>query len=347
MSLDAAITLDEIRASHASFWEGKGLLTRIKPYIPVGNHRLPIKHIGVGDESIRLRPEMLEPEYITQTVRDFAASELPREGDVYAVRGPCKIPWTEAIMGCPIKFLPQSHVAWAESYPLDFSRLDKLKFREENAWVEKLVEITRALVENAGGRYLVTHTTMRGPLDMTAAMLGAERLCLMLFDQPRQLQELLGACAEVFVQTAQAQWDAIPPIAGGHVCRYGIWAPGRVTRCQADAAAMISPQLYRRVIFPHDVEVLRSFSYNIMHTHSAHLHVAKHFLEEDALRALQVGYDQPPFGPPVKTLLPQLKHILKHKPLVFHGVVSREEINILANELPPDGLFLDLLVKES
>ena len=339
---------EAILARHRDFWRGKGLLVHTRPHVPVESARVPLAGAGVAESDVYLEPEMLLAEDFVPKPADPPTSGSnapdPCEGDVLKIRGPFKIPWTEAIMGCPVKLVPASGASWSERFLDDLADVDRLRMTPDNAWLAKLVDFTRALVEGAEGRYFVTHATMRGPIDMADAMLGTEQLCLRLVDEPERVRRLLEICTEAFILAARAQWAVIPPSGGGYVCRYGIWAPGEVTRTQADAASMLSPTLYRREILPFDLATLRAFPYGIMHVHSAYPHIAEPFLDTDVPSALQVGYDQPPFGPGVRELLPWLRRVLKHKPLIFHGVVSREEADVLCQELPPDGLLLDLFL---
>ena len=340
------MTAGDILSAHTDFWNGKGLLVHSRPYVAVHGIDVPIAGCDVATESMYLTPDML-------AVEDFMASPAgngvpdpsPVAGDVFRVKGAFKLPWMEAIMGCPIRLLPESGAAWAEKCLTDASQIGEVRPRlEDNPWLQKLVEFTRTLADGSDGSYFATHTTMRGPVDMADAMLGTEQLLLCMMDEPDRIRRLLEICTEVFIETARAQWAVIPPTDGGYVCRYGVWAPGHVTRSQADAAAMMSPQTYRHVVKPHDVRVLRAFDYTIMHTHSGYPHLAEAFGDQDVPSAIQVGRDEPPFGPPVSELIPGLKRILERKPLIFHGLVTEEEADILANELPPTGLFLDLTV---
>ena len=232
--------IEGILARHRDFWSGKGLLVRTRPYVPVVNVCVPLAGEGTAVGDVYLEPHMLNPEdflpqrFATRENRDEGES-LPMDGDVFKIQGPFKIPWTEAIMGCPVKLLPESGASWAEKFLEDLSDLESFRLQPNNSWLGKLVDFTRCLADHAAGRYFVTHATMRGPVDMADAMLGTERLCFMLMDEPKRVRKLLEICTEAFIETARAPWAVIPATRGGHVCRYGIWAPGQVTRTQADA----------------------------------------------------------------------------------------------------------------
>ncbi|MBN2295159.1 MAG: hypothetical protein JXM70_22205 [Pirellulales bacterium] len=336
--------INDVLRSHCDFWEGKGRLIRTRPYMPVTEARVPLARCGISEKDIYLEPDMLDPR---DFLPDRTSNTCLTDGDVFSIRGPYKIPWTEAIMGCPIKLVPQSGASWAESCLTDLSDIEHLRLKHDNPWLQKLVDFTQVISQRHTEDYCATHTTMRGPIDMADALLGTERLCIAMLDQPRRVQALLEICTEAFIEIARSQWKEIPPIHGGYVCRYGIWAPGHVTRTQADAASMLSPELYRRNVLPFDLEVLRAFPYSIMHVHSAYPYIAEPFLnEQDVPSAIQVGYDQPPFGPGIEQLLPTLRQMLQRKPLVFHGVVTRQEFDLVHRELPDKGILLDLFLTD-
>jgi hypothetical protein len=216
---------------HRVFWQGRGLLLRAKPYVPVREARVPLAHRGIAEGDIYLQPDMLDPlDFVPQPSGrqgqcDRAAISLPMEGDVLKIQGPFKIPWTEAIMGCPVKLVPSSGATWSESFLTGFERIERLRYRSDNLWLQKLADFARMLAEHSDGRYVATHATMRGPIDMADAMLGTSRLSLALMDEPDNVRALLEICTEAFIETARAQWAAIPPTCGGHASRYGVWAP--------------------------------------------------------------------------------------------------------------------------
>jgi len=348
-SIDKSLMFKNALKKHRDFWNGKGLLVNTRPKVAKKALRMPLKGLGVFEEnSIYLKPEMLEPAAFIEpdNLEMTSASNHPQfEGDAIKVKPPIKFPWMEAIMSCPIKLIPASGAAWAEKYLDSIDNIEKLKLQPDNHWLAKLVEFAGMLSRNNNGSYLVCHATMRGPIDIADAMLGTDRLFLELIDHPQKIQSLLDICTEAWIQTAQAQLDAIGPYLGGYISRYGVWAPGRVIRMQTDASAMISPDVYKKLILPFDMRVVESFDFSIMHTHSNYLQHIDNYLIRREPSAIQIGIDEPPFGPPVADLLDVIKKVLKSKPVIVHGGASSEEVEMLANELPHNGLELDLFIK--
>lgn len=343
-------TDNQIMEKHRAFWRGQCGLVRRRPYVPAGPLKIVLLNTrsGQADEECPVAPDMLDSSGLPDLEPGLQGTNgvMPVEGDSFVVKAPLKFPWTEAILGCPIKLLRSSGCFWVEHCALGVDDLSRRQWRADNPWLLKLVEMMATLVKNSPGKYCPTHATLRGPIDMADALLGTENLLVMLVQDQRKASAMLELCADIFVKTVKAQWAVAPPIHGGYVNRYGVWAPGLVVRSQTDASAMISPDLFRSIVLPHDLRVLSSFPFSLIHTHSAYLHILDGFLERDNVpAAVQVGIDEPPFGPEIAGLISVFKRVLERKPLIIHGVVTEQEADLLGRVLPKRGLFLDLMIK--
>ncbi|MDH7570147.1 MAG: hypothetical protein QHJ73_11245, partial [Armatimonadota bacterium] len=262
-----------------------------------------------------------------------------RQGDVFVAAAPyTKIPWIEAILGCPIRVSLRSHSFWAEAF-VSAEQLSTFAVRPDERWTNKLMEFTRYLVANARGRYLVAHTLMRGVSDMLVAMLGDALFCQALYDTPDVVHRLADQCADLFIQVARAQLALIPPFHGGWCNLFGIWAPGRSVRSQDDATALLSPQLYERFILPYQRRIADAFDYSTIHLHSACLHVAPLVCDSN-FSAVQVSVDPVPFGPPMADLIPVLARMAQQKPLLVEGPMTEAELDEALRVLPGSGLFV-------
>ncbi|NIV30391.1 MAG: hypothetical protein GWN58_13115, partial [Anaerolineae bacterium] len=92
------------------------------------------------------------------------------------------MPWVEAIIGCPIHHRDGN--IWAGHWLDTYERRDEIELRPGNPWLERLLEFTDWLARVSDGRFPVSVSLMRGPLDLLAAIRGSERMCLDLFDYP-------------------------------------------------------------------------------------------------------------------------------------------------------------------
>jgi hypothetical protein len=290
-----------------------------------------------------LRPESVRPEpFLGDYDRSEQMSARLNE-DLFMVAIPYwGIPWMEAIIGCPIQVDSGTASMWATPRSGTFNPEDLLP-APSNPWLERLLEFTDALVARAAGRYPVSLTLMRGPLDMVSGLLGHNRMCALVLDDPARLKELMQACTQVWLQVARAQWARIPRFEGGFCCGMRrVWAPGTTALNQEDASVLISPRAYADLVLESDSRIFEAFEYPMMHLHSAGLHVIDSILGVRALRAVEVDID--PGGPPVSHMLPVFRKIQEVTSLHLYGELAPADIRSLLNTLDHRGLCLEVRV---
>ncbi len=345
--MDVALTGEQLRAlrdgdlaaRHGAWWQRRGLLVGRIPQTPLGDLWLPLADGTVAEHDLDLQPEMLDLDRLAGEA--LAPGPVARHGDLFDVRSPfMRVPWVEAIMGCPIRVTIRGGSMRSQAFVHDWAEWPAHAGQLDARWLGPLEELTRLLVARSGGRYAVAHTLMRGPSDLAEAALGPEMTCLAMYDRPRELQRFLQDAADAFLAVWRAQQSLIPPLWGGWVNWFGIWAPGSVVRTQCDASAFLSPKQYARDFLSHDARIAQAADYAIIHLHSGCLHVAPAICQEERPQAIQVSLDPVPFAPPVSELLEPLARILEHKPLVIDGVLSDDEVQMLLERLPHDGLCI-------
>lgn len=325
-----------LRDRHGAFWNRDGSSS---PLLSVGKHtefadRAPIRLAdgGLVREGQVLGPGDIAPEELagphlrTRTPEDFLHGVSPYD-----------LCWTEALAGCPLRW--RSGQVWAEPFLARAQALDAPS--AANPWLAHLLDLTRLEVQTSHGDYPVCQPLMRGPVDMAAAALGDEALCLALLDQPEASKALLHSCTELFIGAA-LRWREVAPLFESGTCLYGLWAPGTSVRTQCDNAALLSPDLYRRFLSPCDERICRHFDFPLMHTHSGFIGMAAPvLLEVRGLRAVQVSLDWPA-GPAVAELLPTFQLLNDHLPLIITGALTRAELELLLAGLQPAGLCLQV-----
>lgn len=327
--------LQPILDRHAAFWtQAPGAMPLIGR--PQRESVFPLRNLQGRLAEGRLEPDAFDPE-------DFLPSEpgdAPvAEGDglLNAHWAAPALPWTEAIAGCQVSVLWESGTTWAEPVLSDTEPLAGYRPTIDRTWLAKLVACTEALVAHAAGRYLVSTTLMRGPMDMLGAMLGTARLCQAFIDEPAQVARLLRFCTDAWIEAAEAQFVVIPTVAGGYVNRYRIWAPGRSVVFQADISSLISRRTYERFMAPCDTRLCAAFDYVTMHTHSAGQTQLDHWLAESGPDCIEISVDH--LGPTFVEQIPLYRRILERKPLVLMNP-NREEVDMALRELPAAGLAL-------
>lgn len=334
--------LQPLLERHEAFWrrEGSEPLKQVTVHVPLAvREGIPLADGGQVAEGAFIVPEQLDPGQFYGQGEPVSAVF----GDFIAGVAPPHLCWTEAILGCPVQVVTGG--PWAEPFAADWTRPDEL--HPDQRWLQRLDDFVDLLVERAEGDYPVVQPLMRGPIDMMAAALGHEPMCVALLQQPAQADAFLARCADIFVETARRRLDHTPPFAGGYLSSYGIWAPGNVVRTQVDNATMLSPAVYRQRVLPWDRRVIEAFDYSLIHLHSGCLHIVDDLLEVEALKAIQVSLDYPG-GPLAIEILPRLHDILQRKPLIVTGPVSAAELEGLERLAPQGGLCLQLeLVEEA
>ena len=336
-------SLQQLVDRHAAFWRRDPVrepILRVRPYRPlgIGGHfgRFVDRVDGVDDGGL-IEPGRLvfhpeEPDAVVDGPL-LCGLQLP---------GIC---WTEALVGCPVRM--ETGGAWAESFlagEAETERRCDAGGPADGPWLRSFREGTRALVAHAAGRLPVIQPLLRGPLDMMASALGHEAMVTRFLDSPQSAERFLALCSKLFVALAREHHALVPAFLGGSVI-FGLWAPGEAVRTQLDNAVLLSPELYRRHVLPHDAVVFRSFRTVVIHVHSGCLHIVEELLASPDLDAIQVSIDFPG-GPLAEEILPALRRIQSRKPLIVTGPVTAAELSILRGR-PPEGVALDLQLVEA
>ena len=336
-------TVDEVGAAllarHADFWQRKGLLYTEPDVEPLGRLWLPLTDGTIAEHDLDLTPEMVDIDRIVG--EPLGPGPLATVGDQFRHEGPYfPLPWVEAILGVPVRTTIQGGSMRARAHVSSWDDWDTAAVHRDDAWFDLLKHHTELLVERQGGRRAITQCLMRGPSDLAEAVLGPELMCLSIYDHPAELQRFLEQVTAHFIEVLHAQLARIPRIQGGYVNPFGIWSPGTVVRTQCDASAFLSAKHYAEWFLPYDVQICASVDYSIIHLHSNSLHTVDKILEQERPHAIQVTLDQWPAGPKVADILPILRRILTVKPLIFEGQLSDDDVKLVLDELPANGLSI-------
>lgn len=313
------------RAPAQSFLQSWGVFAASEPV------RLPQPDGSALTSVERLAPHHIHPDLMVAEFERWPMEEedrvgiakhptlaFPGIGDLMPFSQPFfKIPWLEAMLGCPIT-MTEGHI-WVKPYEGD---LDAFMARgvdlEGNPWLDRYLSFLEILQARLGDRYPVTtNTLLRGPSDLVAHMLGVKEACVAWIDEPDRMAQLLRVCTDLVLGVIAARWGVVAPIDGGHMSGYGIWAPGEVVRTQADHSSLLSPQMYEAQILPCDREVIRARPHCIFHIHNNGLHVAPALTRIPELDVIEVVVDPYPTGKRKDYEVAMLQEIQAHKPLLL------------------------------
>lgn len=289
-----------------------------------------IERLGIDGQ---VRPDDIDLNIWLACYEDFWQRTGLAWGDMLHFAHPLKLPWMEAIAGCPVHLSRQSGSAWAEQHPIFHLGRDDVSLDRRNPWFQLLLEATEALVDLAAGRFPVCSGAVRGVSDMMAAMLGLNRFYLAIHDAPEALAELAQQLADLWIEVVRALYEVIPPFAEGFV-NYGLWTPGISPVYQEDAAGLISSSDFERVFGEPTRRVLSAFPYPLIHLHSAGLQPLPSVLKTHPAPLIEVHIDDG--GPPVEALVTRLRHVQEVAPLLIFG--DRDPVMACLEQLSPRGL---------
>jgi len=262
------------------------------------------------------------------------------------------IPWTEAIIGCPIFAGKDSF--YAEPFIkewVDFT--GEVDLSENNRWLKKMVEMKSALVDYLGDRYPIGSSThLRGPADMMAAALGQKEFALELYDNPDKLKEMSRIYTEAFIKIARIENDIAKKsrFNGYIVNNYGIWTEKICQYFQDDSIAFLSPKFYKDLILENHLLIDRSFFSTLYHIHPVSLFIVDELVKFPNLRIIEIHREPEAIGPSTEEMLPAFKKIqesgkavlINYTDIDFNSDFIEKEIKIACDNLSYRGLCISI-----
>ena len=357
LSLDGA-EFANLRGKHAAFWQRKegGFINAVNVFAPSIPSRIPQADGTFLRQAKHLTPDMIDPDALIDETLAWDSEQddllyaakaqvlaFPGVGDLMPYCRPFfKIPWLEAMLGCPIT-MTEGQI-WVQEYEGDLNDLIAQGANlEGNPWLDLYVEFLRKMQTRLEPPYLVsTNTLLRGPSDLVAAILGVKEACMGWLQEPQLMARLMRVCTDAHVALIEAGYRAIRPFRGGYMSGYGVWSPAPVVRMQADHSTLLSPQMYQRQVLPFDVEVMRACPICLFHIHNNGYHISPMLVEVDELDAIEVVVDPYPSGPRKAREIEMMQMIQQHKALMLDASFPRyEEAQWVLSQLDRRGLYFN------
>ncbi len=243
-----------------------------------------------------------------------------------------------AICGCGLHF--GQGTSWAAPCVTDWETLPPIAFDEQNPWFREILDMTRRMVEDAHGEYLVGVADLHPGADALVSLRGPEALCCDLIDcpelLPRRIEEVHGVYTQVFRRLS----DAIAPVQRGSTNWMGIWKPdGDWYVTSADFGALISPRDFEYIVLPAIEEELDYLPASIYHLDGpGALRHLDRLLELKKLNGVQ--WVQGAGAPPPRAWLEVYHKIQRAGKLLQVTECPPEDLELLCRELEPEGLHI-------
>ncbi|MCC6681896.1 MAG: hypothetical protein IT445_13435 [Phycisphaeraceae bacterium] len=325
----------EMLAKHAAFWTREPGSAALLGYVTESS-RFPLQNLDIQHEGA-FTPQDITAEFLRADT-SYREPILP-EDELFPAKTPlAPIPWSEGYCGADIFLYTKSRTARAKSPGKPPESLEELQAMLQPAWLDKLVESTKANVSAAADKSLVCESILRGPGDCLESLIGAQTLCLWCYDKPELLMDMLDWLADCLIRLHKAQLAATPHFHGGTVNRYHVWGPEENIMTAADVAVLLSPTHFRDIFLPSYRKIARSFKTAGIHFHTAARQHATALMEMDELDAIEWGLDS--MGPPLEELLPLFARILQNKSVILKNVINESQAEMIRKKLPNEGLCL-------
>lgn len=219
----------------------------------------------------------------------------------------------------------------------DVEEYEGLSFDRNNKYYKKIIEMTKAAVEDGKDKYLVGITDLHPGADGLVSLRGPQELCYDTLDNPDFIRKGVMDILQDFKMVYQELYGLTTKYQEGSSCWMGIWHPKRWYPISCDFSCMISTDMYED-LFAEELEKEIDFlDASIYHLDGPK--AIKHLdriLQMPGLNGVQWVYGA---GQPTAVhWIPLLKKIQEAGKCV-QVVVEKNELETMLKELGPEGMM--------
>ena len=308
-------------------------------YYPLHRYSNSVRRVPEGP----VTPQDIHVEdYLDDTDRLYQMHEEAGGDFVFSAAPFLGLPWLEASLGCGV--VADHHTGSTRSTPPSgwIEAPVVPRFTTDNPWVAKLLEFIPMLEARSAGRYPVGVTLMRGISDLLSALYGGENFVLRMYDAPEEVHSVVEQLTEYWIEFGRCLLGRLPLFHGGTGSFfYALWCPGKMIWLQEDAAALLSPALYERFIYPADCRLASAFENSVIHLHPSRFIPSRQLVQTN-LAAIELHIDHD--GPRAAALESHYRTVLESKPLLIWGDLTDADLEFIFTRLPHQGLAVNVVV---
>lgn len=284
-----------------------------------------------------LRERWTDTEFIVKTARQ-------RMADTYYGGVSFPMLWPNlgpdifgAILGCELVF--GEDTSWAVHIP---GALEELRLRAldtANVWYQKILAMTRDILDDAGGDYLVGVTDLHGGMDGLVSLRGPEALCLDLYENPDLVKKLNFESFELYRSVYSRLNDMIGAKQKGSTNWMGVYHPQGWYVSSCDLLGLISNDMYGEFVEPELLLEIELYGNSIFHLDGpAALRHLDSLLQIKALKGIQWVYGA---GQPSAAHWLGVLQKIQAAGKMIHIEVQHGDLPALKEHLKPEGLILN------
>jgi len=228
-----------------------------------------------------------------------------------------------------------SGTVWVDPTLTDGRQWADYRFDPGNPFIGHTLRITRALAEDAPGKYLVGSPGIFGPTDAMSMIRGMAdflmEVALPEYEAP--LRHAHRECVGGFKHISEAVYRA----AGGSGGCFRLWAPGRINNWSADWIYNIGPRQFEQWVLPEMQALSRMLEFNMYHLDGfrAVVHLPM-MLAIPELQGIQFTLGA---GHTLAEALPVYRQIQRGGKVQYIDC-GPDEVELLLRELDPRGLLI-------
>lgn len=321
---------------------------RYKDYWNMENHDRPLMYVSAPKGNLHphtyngsLRERWNDITYIIQREREifnntyFAGEAYP---NTFPNLGPDVF---GAYFGCGLEF--GEDTSWAADHFESLDDIGEIKVDWTNKWLQKTIEMTLAMLEDAAGDYLVGITDIHPGMDGLVSLRGPEELCFDIYEEPDRVKQLNRQMYDCFCMIYTKLDSMLSEKQQGSTNWMGIYHPDGwyVTSC--DFMGMISSGMYDEFV---DEEIRKEAQFlknTIFHLDGpGALRHLDNLLEIPEINGIQWVYGAG--QPTAQYWLDVLRKIQKAGKMIHIDIVI-EDLPVLLENLKPEGVLYRLECK--
>ncbi|MHC4872705.1 MAG: hypothetical protein ACYTFY_12760 [Planctomycetota bacterium] len=341
------MTLESTLQKHKTFWT-RGKAEKALVY-KLADKMWRDKPYPFADGRMIEDPEVMTPDDfdVSKHIENNSTERSPMAGDLIKPLGyNYSYAWMESLIGCEI---------YASSKSCSAKPVDNIEEAAQNFTVEKALSspwltimdemLKRAAAETDHVPTRQLH--LRGIVDLLAAFMGEEKLCMGLFDNADLIKDLAEKFTELYIKVAHRGLEIRPEWHGGYNSLWHMWAQGRLIDYQIDASSLFSNDMYEEYFLEYDRQILSSTPYSMIHIHSCGMRLVEVMLKIKELTGFEMQMDKESGELDIDMYLHYCRKIQEAgRGLLIYGKMNEKELADLQEALSPDGLAIFYWEKE-
>lgn len=264
-------------------------------------------------------------------------------GDSYPYVSPTLGPdILSAFLGLDIIFNETS--TWVKHRDVELKEFRDFTLQKDNFYFKKMEEFLNAYAEDARNQdYIVGMVDLNTLLDGVASLIGPERLCLEMYDNPEEVKRVTHEHLKFYKQVFSHYNDIVTRYQKGNTNWLSVYSDIPWYYISNDFMVMVSGDFFDEFIDAPLREMVNFHERTLFHLdgENAVVHLDK-LLKIDNLTGIQV--QATPFVHSAEMWIPHLKKIQAAGKCTWIEARHREDVKELIGSLDPEGLFIRIWV---